>query len=113
MEIIKQIRTGKKEDKVSKIIDSVLKQVFGEEATHLIYRYLESQYFLKKDEVSERIDIFAKGLEEFLRSGAIVIERRILEDIYSSYGLLRRLELEHAEDEADFVSQVRLLTQKA
>lgn len=104
---------GKKEDRVSKIIDSVLKQVFGEEATQLIYKYLETQYSLKQDEVSERIDVFAKGLEEFLRSGAIVIERRILEDIYSSYGLLRRLELERTQDESDFVSQVRLLMQKA
>jgi hypothetical protein len=113
MEILTHYHINRKEDKVSKIIDSVLKQIFGDEATHLIYRYLESQYSLKQDEMSERIDVFAKGLEEFLRSGATVIERRILEDIYSSYGLLRRLELEHTEDEADFVSQVRLLTQRA
>jgi len=104
---------SKKEDRVSRVIDSVLRQIFGEEATSLIYKYLEAQYSLKQDEVSERIDVFAKGLEEFLRSGAIVIERRILEDIYSSYGLLRRLELEHTTDESDFVSQVRLLMQKA
>jgi len=102
-----------KEDKISRIIEGVLRQVFGEEATSLIYRYLESQYSLKRNEVSDRIDLFAKGLEEFLRSGAIVIERRILDDIYSSYGLLRRLELEHTQDECDFVSQVRLLMQKA
>jgi hypothetical protein len=104
---------NRKDDRICKIIDSVLRQVFGGEATHLIYRYLESQYGLKQDDVSNRIDVFAKGLEEFLRSGAIVVERRILEDIYSSYGLLRRLELEHNQDESDFVGQVRLLIQKA
>jgi hypothetical protein len=57
--------------------------------------------------------VFAAGLEEFLRSGAYVIERKILEDIYSNYGLLRRLELEKVQEENDFVSQVKSLMQKA
>jgi len=101
------------ENKISKIIDRVLKQVFGEGATLLIYRYLENHYSVKQDEIAEKIDVFAKGLEEFLSSGAYVVERKILEDMYSSYGLLRRLELEKMQDECDFVSQVRLLMRKA
>jgi hypothetical protein len=110
MENITQPVNGK-EDKISKIINNVLKQVFGEKATHLIYRYMEKRYSIKQNEVSEKLDLFAKGLEEFLSSGAIVIERRILEDIYSNYGLLCRLE--RTQDESDFVNQVRLLMQKA
>ena len=105
-------KTNKKENKVSKIIDKVLKQVFGEEAALMIYKYLEVTYSLKQDEIAEKIDVFAKGLEEFLRSGAYVVERKILEDIYSTYGLLRRLELEKTREE-DFVSQVKLLMQRA
>jgi len=112
MESIAQ-QTNRKEDKISKIIDRVLNQVFGEEATLLIYRYLESNHSLKRDEVAEKIDVFARGLEEFLRSGAFVIEHKILEDIYSSYGLLRRLELERTQEECDFVSQVKSLMRKA
>ena len=104
---------NRKEDKISKIIDKVLKQVFGEEATHLIYRYLESKYCLKRDEIAEKIEVFAAGLEEFLRSGAYVIERKILEDIYSNYGLLRRLELERVQEDSDFVSQMKSLIRKA
>lgn len=100
------------EDKISRIIDRVLKQVFGEEATVLIYKYLESKYSLKRSEISKKIDVFAGGLEEFLRSGAYVIEQKILEDIYSSYGLLRRLELERTQEEHDFAGQIRLLMQK-
>jgi hypothetical protein len=106
-------RTNRKEDKISKIIDKVLRQVFGEDATNLIYRHLENSYSVKQDEVAEKIDVFALGLEEFLKSGAYVIERKILEDIYSSYGLLRRLELERAQEECDFVSQVKSLMRKA
>jgi len=88
------IQQKSSEDKISKIIDRVLRQIFGEEAAHLIYKYLENRYSLKRDEISEKIDLFAKGLEEFLSTGAQVIEKRILEDIYSSYGLLRKMGLE-------------------
>jgi type I site-specific restriction endonuclease len=102
-----------KEDRISRIIDKVLRQVFGEEAAGLIYRHLENKYSVKRDEVSEKIDVFAEGLEEFLRSGAYVVERKILEDIYSNYGLLRRLELERVQEESDFVSQVKSLMRKA
>jgi hypothetical protein len=106
-------QTNKKEDKISKIIDKVLKQVFGDEATHLIYTHLESNYSLRQDEISEKIDVFAKGLEGFLRSGAYVIERKILEDIYSSYGLLRRLEMEKMQEECDFISQMKSIMRRA
>jgi len=102
-----------KEDKISKIVDRVLKQVFGEEATSLIYKHLEKNHGVKPNEISEKIEVFAKGLEEFLSSGAYVIEKKILEDIYSTYGLLRRLELERMQEEFDFVNQVKSLKQKA
>jgi len=39
---------GDGEDKILKIVDRVLKGVFGEEATRLIYRYLESKHSLKQ-----------------------------------------------------------------
>ncbi|MFZ1039571.1 MAG: hypothetical protein WAN53_06825 [Candidatus Bathyarchaeia archaeon] len=109
MENIIQQATNKSDAKIERIIDRVLRQVFGEEATLLIYRHLESNYSLKKEEVADRIETFAAGLEDFLRSGAYVIEQKILEDIYSSYGLLRRIELERERDEFDFVSQIKSL----
>lgn len=89
-----------------------MRQVFGDEATRLIYRYLECNYSIRRDEIASKIDLFAKGLEDFLRSGAYAIERKILEDMYSSYGLLRRIELEKLQ-ESDFVSQVKLLMRRA
>jgi hypothetical protein len=106
-------QTDKKDEKISKIIDHVLRQVFGEEAAYLIYLHLEKKYEVKKDEVADRIDLFARGLEDFLRSGAYVVERKILDDIYSSYGLLRRLELARTQDEGDFVTQVRSIMRRA
>jgi len=113
MKSINEQVSSEGEDKISKVVDRVLKGVFGEEATRLIYRYLESNYSVKQCEIAEEIDVFANGLEEFLSSGAQVVERKILEDMYSSYGLLRRLELERMQEEQDFVGQIRLLRQKA
>lgn len=101
------------DDKVSKAIDNVLRQIFGDEATLLIYKYLENQCSLRQDEIVEKIDVFTEGLEELLRSGAYVIEIKILEDIYSSCGLTRRLEFERRRDKHDFVSQMKMLIQKA
>jgi hypothetical protein len=44
----------KKEDKIFEIIDRVLTQVFGEEATLLIYKYIEQHYSLRQSEFSEK-----------------------------------------------------------
>ena len=101
----------KHDDQVSKAIDQVLRKIFGDEATLLIYKYLENRYSLRQDEIVEKIDVFAEGLEEFLRSGAYIIEMKILEDVYSSYGLTRRPEFERRR-KYDFVSQMKMLTQK-
>jgi len=108
------LQTKKNEDdKISKVIHRVLEQVFGAEATRLIFRYLQKEYSLKRDEISDNIDVFAKGLEEFLKSGAYVIERKILEDMYTSYGILRKLEMEQVQKEPDFVGQMKMLMRRA
>ncbi len=100
-------------DPVFKIIDNVLKQIFGEKVTQMIYKYLETHYSLVQDEFSAKIDVFAKGLENFLHTGAPLIERKILDDIYANYGLIRRMELADVREEMDFASQVRILMQRA
>lgn len=107
------LQTNREKEKISRVIDRVLQQVFGKEATHLIYRHLEANYAVKHDEIAEKIEVFAKGLEGFLMSGAYVVERKILEDIYSSCGLLRRLELERTQENSDFVRQVKMFMREA
>ena len=99
-------------NKVSRAIDTVLRKIFGDDATLLIYKYLENRYSLRQDAIVEKIDVFAEGLEEFLMSGAYIIEMKILEDVYSSYGLTRRPEFER-RNKQDFVSQMKTLIQKA
>lgn len=99
--------TNKEKEKITKIVDRVLTQVFGEEATQLIYQYLENKYSVGQDEIAEKIDVFAQGLDEFLDSGARVIEQKILKDIHSSYGSIPRLESRRRE--RSFVGQINLV----
>jgi len=94
-------------------IDKVLNQVFGKEATSLIYKHMELNYSLKRSEVAEKIELFTKGLEDFLMSGANVIERKILQDIDCENSFLHRIEFNNAEDEPSFVAQIKAFTQKA
>jgi hypothetical protein len=103
----------KKEDQIFKIIDKVLKQVFGEEATLFIYKYLERNYSLRQSEFSEKIDVFAKGLEECLSSGAFAVESKILEDISAIYGSFSQARFERKPERDDFASQMKIAIRRA
>jgi hypothetical protein len=101
------------ENRVFEVIDRVLKQVFGEEAARFMYQYLEHRYSWSQREFSEKIDAFAKGMEEFLSSGAYMVESKILDTIYPSYDVFRKTENESSFGEHYFASQIRLAKQKA
>lgn len=108
------VLTESKEDRIFEIIDRVLKQIFGEDATNLIYQHLERHYSLNTNEISDKIDVFAKGLEDFLSSGAIAIENKILNDIVSAYRSEHTVEPQITEiEEFDFATQIRTVTQNA
>jgi len=98
----------KHDEKISKAVDKVLRQIFGNEAALLIYEYLENNHSLRQEEIVEKIDVFAKGLREFLRSGAYVVEMKILESIYSSHSLTNDWKFE-GEIDGDFISQMKML----
>jgi butyrate kinase len=102
----------KEEQRVFEVIDHVLKQVFGEAATRLMYQYLERHYSWGQMDFTEKIDAFAKGMEGFLSSGAYAVENKILDSIYSGYNV-RKAENVGSVVECDFASQIRLALQKA
>jgi hypothetical protein len=107
------MKTQPREDKIFKIIDSVLKQVFGADATHFIYKYLEQRYALRQNDFSEKIDVFAKGLEECLSSGAFVVENKILEDLSSAYGSFNTVEYKRKPERYDFANQMKVAMRRA
>lgn len=61
-----------------KIIDNSLKEVFNENATSAIYKYLENTYALNQKEIPSKLDLFSDGLHNFLSTGAYAIEQIIL-----------------------------------
>ena len=71
-------RKRKPDEKLVKIVDKVLKQIFGETATLTIYKYLEEKYSLKREEIAGKPEVFAEGLEMYLNSGASVVAGMIL-----------------------------------
>ena len=102
-----------KDDAIFQIIDKVLNQVFGEEATMFIYKFLEQRYSLRQSDFSKKIDVFAKGLEDCLSSGAFAIENKILDDISSVYGAFSKFGNERNPEGYDFASQIRIAIQMA
>jgi hypothetical protein len=102
-----------KNDKIFQIIDKVLKQIFGEEATLFIYKYLEQTYSLCQSDFSKKIDVFAKGLEDCLSSGAFAIESKILDNISAIYGSFNKIDLERKPERYDFASQMKIALRKA
>lgn len=93
-------------------MDNILKQALGEKAVLLIYKYMENRYSLQPSEFATNIDVFAKGLESFLNSGALIIERKIIEEIQSKGNRVGGIEFAKAAGERDFASQVRFAMQK-
>ncbi len=68
-------------DSINKIINNVLTEVFGTKGTFYIYKYLENNYQLTPNQFSLKLDLFSKGLEDCLSSGAIPVQTRILHAI--------------------------------
>ena len=72
-----------------KSVDDGLKDTFGETAAEIIYKHLERNHSLKREEIPKKLEVFIEGLENFLDSGAIVVEGLVLENLCSNLGLER------------------------
>jgi len=90
------LKREKKPERLFRIVDKVLRQIFGEPATLSIYKYLEEKYSLKREDIPNEPEIFAEGPEKCLSdSGASVVFGMILDE--SS-----ELKLSKAEDRGFF-----------
>jgi hypothetical protein len=65
-------------DSINKVIDNVLTEVFGQKGTLYIYKYIEDAYQIAPSQFSRHLELFSRGLEDCLSSGAIPIQARIL-----------------------------------
>jgi len=98
----------KYEEMLNKAVDKALNRVFGATAANIIYTHLENNYSIKKDEIAEKLETFSQAMQEYLNSGAAVVEKEILESFYSGLGLFHRVELEGNRN-YEFVERLRTL----
>jgi hypothetical protein len=80
-------RTGSLGDLLIRVIDKTLNQIFREEGANVIYDFLENKSHVKREDVSSKTEAFSAGLRKLLGSGAPVIEKVILKDVYHQLGL--------------------------
>ena len=86
-------------------VDEELKRIFGKEATLIIYGYLENNLSLRREEIAEKIELFSKGIDKFFGSGARMLERTILTDLYSNFGL--EYETKRGYSFVDYVTELK------
>ena len=90
---------------VKKTIDVQLKHVFGETGTVVIYNYLQNALSLQQEEIPEKLEIFAEGLDRFLSSGAKVVEKVILDGLYCEFG--KEFQLKEGYEFMDYVNELK------
>ncbi|MFQ6076272.1 MAG: hypothetical protein ACE5Z5_09095 [Candidatus Bathyarchaeia archaeon] len=68
-------------------VDEGLADTLGNTAKEAVLYYLERNYKVRRGEILGNLDGFASGLEAILGAGAGVVERAILERLYTRCGL--------------------------
>lgn len=72
-------------DVLLRVIDEQLLQIFGEAGTTFIYNHLADHYSLKREKIPENIEVFVRALEDYLGSGAHIMENMILKSLHSRF----------------------------
>jgi intein/homing endonuclease len=80
-------KMGSLEDLLIHVINKTLNQIFREEGANVIYDFLENKSHVKREDISSKTEVFSAGLRELLSSGAPVIEKLILKNLYHQLGL--------------------------
>ena len=96
------LKREKNPKRLFKIVDKVLKQIFGEPATLFIYKHLEEKHSLKREDIANELEIFTEGLEKYLGdSGTFVV----LETLFNESSELKLRKVE----EREFLEQLKEL----
>lgn len=98
---------GRLDDLLLSAVDETVKQVFKEVGANVIYDYLENNCHLKREEIAEKPEVFSANLRKLLKSGATVVERMILKNLYS------KLQLKYEEKQGyEFLDYIKELKEK-
>lgn len=64
-------------------IDESMVHILGETATQAIYFHLEHNEQMKREDIPDNLEKFVSALERVFSVGALVIEKAIMENLYS------------------------------
>ncbi len=78
---------------------------FGESPSKAIYYHLDKRFKIQKEDIPEEADKFASALTAIFGSGATVIERLIIKDLYQRLNL--NFEEKSSFEIADYISLAR------
>ncbi len=70
-------RKDRQAEILNQVVEKVLHQILGEDATEILYEYLANNHSLQRHQVAENFDSFTRALEQYLGSGAEALERLI------------------------------------
>jgi hypothetical protein len=87
-------------------VDEAFTHVFREAGAKALYKFIENNCHLKREEIAQRPDVFSAGLEKLLGSGAPVLQELILRKLRC------KLELKPVERErSDFADYIKELAE--
>ena len=61
--------------------------VLGNSGKQMLFFYLEQSYSLKKHEIAQKPEVFEAAIHQIFGAGAPVLEKLIVESVYSKLGL--------------------------
>jgi len=106
IEMTKQLYSMKApDDLLINVVDETLKQVFREEGTKVIYVFIKNHSHLKREEIAEKPEVFSADLKRLLSSGAPVVEKMILKNLYSKLEL--KFEERKGYEFSDYIKELR------
>ena len=93
-------------------IDESMVHILGETATQAIYFYLEHDEHLKREDIPDNLEKFVSALEKVFSVGALVIEKTIMENLYSrlspkNKNLRLRYETKEQFNFIDYINELR------
>jgi len=95
-------------------IDKSLNKILGKTATQAIYFHLEQDHHLKREDIPDNLEDFLFNLQRIFGTGALVIEKTIMENLYSRLSLNNKtLSLEYKDKEQfnfiDYITDLRTI----
>ena len=86
-------------------VDETLRHIFKEEGAKVIFSFLENKCHLKREEIGEKAEDFSAGLDWLLSSARPMVEKLILENLYSKLEL--RFEEKEGHDFSDYIKELK------